>query len=400
MERQSNIFDYIDDVKQYAKLQSNVAEDGITSEIAKHFDFNFEGGVQEIIEIPKFPSEFEIGVIVGSSGSGKSTILKQSFGNEETIEWDMNKSIASHFSDYKEASEKFGAVGLNSIPTWLKPYNVLSNGEKFRADMSRRLKNGAVIDEFTSVVNRECAISCSVSIQKYIRKQKLHNIVFCSCHDDIIPFLKPTWVYNTDTHSFTERGCVRQPKISIGLHYCSTKAWDIFKRFHYLSGDLNKSANCYLATMKDIPIGFIAILALPSGSLHHAFREHRVVILPDYQGMGIGNKLSETIGQAYVNAGCRYFAKTSNPRMGEHRDKSSLWKATAHNHSDRKEYKNKDGSMKTSKYSMSAERLKFHSQRVCYCHEYIGDGNTYPFTYNDPICDKDNEVQMNIFDFI
>ena len=105
-----------------------------------------------------------------------STDDKKYFSNEEEkIKWENGKSIASHFESYDEAVERFGAVGLNSIPTWLKPYNVLSNGEKFRADMSRKLKDHAVIDEFTSVVNRECAISCSISISKYINKKHLKN---------------------------------------------------------------------------------------------------------------------------------------------------------------------------------------------------------------------------------
>ena len=64
--------------------------------------------------------------------------------------------------------------------------------------MSRSLHDNAVIDEFTSVVNRECAISCSTSISKYIRNNDLKNIVFASCHDDIIEYLQPDWIYDTD----------------------------------------------------------------------------------------------------------------------------------------------------------------------------------------------------------
>lgn len=75
----------------------------------------------------------------------------------------------------------------------------MSNGQRFRANLARKLKDNAVIDEFTSVVNRECAISCSYSIQKYIRNKKLKNIVFASCHYDIIDWLKPDWIYNLDT---------------------------------------------------------------------------------------------------------------------------------------------------------------------------------------------------------
>lgn len=306
----------LDDEKEYFELSSEVLQDEITENISKMFDYQFLGTVKEKIEIPKFPKDFDIGVIVGSSGSGKSTIMKKCFGEEENILWDNKKAIASHFENIDEASNKFGAVGLNSIPTWLKPYSVLSNGEKFRANMARRLKNNAVIDEFTSVVNREVAKSCSCSISKYIRKNKLHNIVFCSCHDDILPFLQPNWIYNTDTHEFYNGRYLSKPKITIKLNYCRKEVWDSFKRHHYLSGELNKASVCYIGTYNDIPICFASLLPLPGRDVKHAWREHRIVVLPDYQGMGIGNKLSETLGQAYIEKGCRYFAKTSNPRMG------------------------------------------------------------------------------------
>lgn len=372
-------------------LVSTVRDDEITREIEKHFDYHCESGlVREIIRIPTFPNEFQIGLIVGSSGSGKSTILRERFGEESVVEWDNAKAIASHFESIEDASGKFGAVGLNSIPSWLKPYNVLSNGERFRADLARRLKNGAVVDEFTSVVNREVAISCSMSIEKYIRRNNLHNIVFCSCHDDIIPYLKPDWVYNTDNHEFYNGRYLCRPEIHIRISSCSWKAWDMFRRHHYLSGDLNKSATCYLATHNDIPIAFAALLTLPAKGLVHAWKEHRIVVLPDYQGMGIGNKLSETLGQAYVEKGCRYFAKTSNPRMGEHRERSVLWKATTHNKKNRPDYlRESNNDTKHTK-----EQLEKHSGRVCYCHEYIGYGTRYPYTLFE---ERQKNEQITLF---
>lgn len=371
--------------KQYRDLilSSKIIEDEITGEIKQIFDYEPpHGTVVETIKIPEFPNEYQIGLIVGSSGSGKSTILRDVFGKEDDIFWDTEKSIASHFASFDDASGKFGAVGLNSIPTWLKPYSVLSNGERFRADLARRLKDGAVIDEFTSVVNREVAISCSVSISKYIRKKGIKNVTFASCHDDIINYLQPDWVYNTDTHEFYNGRYLCRPKINIKVFPCSRKAWDLFKRHHYLSGKLNKASVCYVAIYNDVPVAFIALLSQPGRDVKHAWREHRVVVLPDYQGMGIGNKFSEMLGQAYVEKGCRYFCKTSNPRMGCHRENSELWKPTANNKKDRMSYFKKDGTVRTSKrYGMSAELVAKHATRVCYCHEFIGDGKIYPYTY-------------------
>ena len=377
------------------QLESTIKEDGITDAISKVFDYTFQGTVTETINIPTFPKEFEIGLIYGSSGSGKSTIAHRVFGEEEKIEWDNERAIASHFASFQEASDRFGAVGLNSIPTWLKPYNVLSNGEKFRADMARRLKSGAVIDEFTSVVNRDVAVSCSCSISKYIRSHGLKNIVFCSCHDDIIPYLSPTWIYNTDTHEFSNGRYLQRPSLNLKVYPCDKALWDMFKRHHYLSGELNGASTCYVATLHDKPVAFMALLTLPGRDIKHAWREHRIVVLPDFQGMGIGSKMSDMIAQGYIEKGCRYYSKGANPRMGEHHERSPYWRATVNNRIAREDYIAKDGSVgpRTTKYDMREDLIRKHAYRVCYSHEYIGDGTKYPYTYKSQEEQRNDEIE-------
>jgi ABC-type ATPase with predicted acetyltransferase domain len=97
-----------------------------------------------------------------------------------------------------------GAVGLNTIPSWYKPYQVLSNGEKFRADVARKLKSNAVIDEFTSVVDRNVAKAASVSLSRYIKNNDIENIVLSTCHRDILEWLEPDWVIDTDAGEFQQ----------------------------------------------------------------------------------------------------------------------------------------------------------------------------------------------------
>ena len=90
METKSNeqidIFDLVD-CNNKMKLSSTIIEDEITKEVSKVFDYQFNGEVNEEIIIPSFPKEFQVGLIVGSSGSGKSTILHEVFGKEEEITW-------------------------------------------------------------------------------------------------------------------------------------------------------------------------------------------------------------------------------------------------------------------------------------------------------------------------
>ena len=198
-------------------LKSQINLDEFTKECSEAFDYNFTG--ESSFELPEFscPDKFQLGIIVGSSGSGKSQILRHYFNfKDEPILWDRNKAVISHFSTPKEAFEKMFAVGVSSIPTLCKPFHVLSNGEQHRSLIARQLKNGAVIDEFTSVVNRETAISLSVSLSKYIRANNLQQVVLATCHRDIIDWLEPDWVFDTDAKQFSknELDCSTAKKVA------------------------------------------------------------------------------------------------------------------------------------------------------------------------------------------
>lgn len=186
--------------REATPLTSSVIKDEFISASEKAFDCTFDG-VSTFYPwaFPtKIPKNFKLGVIVGSSGSGKSTLLKH-FGNEEAPTWDLTKSIISHFDTPDEGINKLSSVGFNSIPSWYKPYNVLSNGEKFRADLARKIKSNAVIDEYTSVVDRNVAKAASVALTRYVKNNGLTNIVLSTCHRDIVDWLEPDWVLDTDT---------------------------------------------------------------------------------------------------------------------------------------------------------------------------------------------------------
>ena len=351
-------------------LNCEVENDAILNSISDKFDFEFTGKSTTTIQTPQFPKEFNIGLIIGSSGSGKSTLLQKCFVTSDVFAWDNKKAIISNFDSADDGIDKLCAVGLCSIPSWGKPYSVLSTGEKFRADVAMKLHDNATIDEYTSVVNREVAKSCSYSISKYIRKHGLKNIVFASCHDDIAEWLQPDWIYNTDTHQFYNGRYLQRPVINVEYERCDAWVWEMYKKHHYLSGKINPAADCYLGRINGYPVVFAAVLSFPFKGEHKAKREHRLVVLPDYQGIGIGNKTSETIAQIYLDNGYRYFSKTTNPKCGVHRDNSPLWKATSHNHKKRMDYF-KDGVIRANQ-KYSSELQKIHANRVCYSHEYIG----------------------------
>lgn len=186
--------------RETTPLISMVVKDEFITASEVAFDTIFDGTSRFFPwKMPsKIPKDFKLGVIVGSSGSGKSTILKN-FGVEEQPKWETNKSIISHFETPEDGINKLSSVGFNSIPSWYKPYHVLSNGEKFRADLARKLKSNAVIDEYTSVVDRTVAKAASVALSRYIKNNKISGVVLSTCHQDIVEWLEPDWVLNTDT---------------------------------------------------------------------------------------------------------------------------------------------------------------------------------------------------------
>jgi len=151
---------------------------------------------------------WNIGLIVGNSGTGKSTIAKELFGDsyKTNFEYD-NKAIVDNFgdSDINDIINTLTNVGLASTTTWIKPYHVLSGGEKMRCDLAKALLSKddlIVFDEFTSVVDRNVARLGSHVLQKNVRSRN-KKFIAVGCHFDVEDWLQPDWVFNTNDMSFT-----------------------------------------------------------------------------------------------------------------------------------------------------------------------------------------------------
>ena len=282
-------------------------------------------------------SDWKIGLIVGKSGTGKTTIAKQLFPesyitsyeyNKETILDDMPKECS-----VDEITKAFNSVGFSSPPSWLKPYSVLSNGQKMRVDLARAIleKNKMfVFDEFTSVVDRNVAKIGSYAIQKAIRKTD-KQFIAVGCHYDVEDWLMPDWVFNTDTMTFQsfEKQKKNRPEIKFNIYKSKDKSiWKMFAKHHYLSHSHNNAAHVYLATINDEIAGFLSVLHLPHPHVKNIKKVHRLVILPDYQGAGFGIKFLEEIGKIYKKEKWRFTIKTSAPSLIYALKKSYKWNCT------------------------------------------------------------------------
>ena len=92
---------------------------------------------------------------------------------------------------------------------------------------------------------------------------------------------------------------------------CGREEWEKFRRYHYLDTSLSKSAQCYGLYDNENIIGFIAVLHQPHSRNTKIKRCSRLVILPDYQGIGLGYKFLNIIADRYKQFGYDFSIVTS-----------------------------------------------------------------------------------------
>ena len=286
-------------------------------------------------EIPDLDDPWSIGLIVGPSGSGKTTIAKHVYGEPVHWDWPRDKALIDALAPNKEMTEvsaALGAVGLNTIPSWARPFHVLSNGEQFRATIARHFledeSDPIVIDEFTSVVDRQVAQVASHAVQKYIRKNN-KRFVAVTCHYDIIEWLQPDWVLDMATGRVERPERRRRPSIEVTLARVPYSLWKTFAPYHYMSADLHKAAQCYAAFVHDRPVCFTALLPRPVSSGRDKgkaiYGVSRTVTLPDYQGLGLAFVLTDALGGMFANRGQRMNKYPAHPAYIAAHKRSENW---------------------------------------------------------------------------
>lgn len=274
-------------------------------------------------EFPDLETEpWNVGLIVGPSGAGKSTLLREMFGAERKHRWSKQAVIddfAKQFS-IDDIAHVCQAVGFNTIPSWMKPHGVLSNGERFRVGLARTLletpaDDVIVVDEFTSVVDRQVAQIGSHAVQKYVRRNN-RQVVLASCHYDIVDWLRPDWILEPHTMQLTRLESVQpRPKLAVEVARVDYKAWQLFAPFHYLTRSLNRTAKCYVLFVDDRPAAFAGVLHRPHPKVSNVKGLSRIVTLPDWQGLGLAFALTDTIASVYKRDGYRFRTYPAHPML-------------------------------------------------------------------------------------
>lgn len=274
--------------------------------------------------------DWQIGAIVGPSGSGKSTLLREIFGTHKQLRW-KGASVIDDFDaklGMQDVAEVCQAVGFNTVPAWLRPYDVLSGGEQFRVDLARRLVESPeliVVDEFTSVVDRQVAKIGAHAVQKYVRRNG-RRFVAASCHYDVIDWLQPDWVLEPTSMQITWRSVQPRPRLDAAISPVPYSAWRLFAPFHYLTHELNRTARCFVLFVEGQPASFAAILRRPHATARNIMGFSRSVTLPDWQGLGLQFILTEYIAAMYRAIGERVRTYPAHPAFVRGYDRSPLWK--------------------------------------------------------------------------
>lgn len=283
-------------------------------------------------DLPLDDRPWNVGLIVGPSGCGKSTILRGLYGAPPELAWG-GASVIDDFDGallMADIANACQAVGFNTIPAWLRRFEVLSNGEQFRVTMARRLLEASgdgviAMDEFTSVVDRQVAKIGAHAMQKAVRKRGLH-FVAASCHYDIIDWLQPDWTLEPVSMAFTWRELQRRPPIEVELRRVDYRAWQLFAPFHYLTAELNHAARCFVLFVEGEPTSFAGVLHRPHRTSGYIKGVSRLVTLPDWQGLGLALILVDQLGGLYRQNGWQLRTYPAHPALIRSFDHSPRWK--------------------------------------------------------------------------
>merc|ERR1719483_347123 len=306
------------------------------------------------------PSEYHIGVIIGKSGSGKSSIACNTyrlFGEDQLrVAVKSKKSLAAILGG---DTSLLAMVGLEK-QTWTRRTNTLSTSELERFSIalaiSQGKKNGEpkLLDEFTNSMGRPEAfqICKSISQSRKILERNNARLVLVTSSEDVVPWICPDWVFDADTrtmHRFKNTAKAKNsskppifdwkkaatPRLEIRAKQVKYTAFNVlgFARYHYKDNFIPKTPKCWVTNIT-IP-GYPAVQNKTCGffsinSQMKSFIECRTVTYPTWQGLGIASSTCAGICQLYSDLGGNVQSKTAHPYYGN-RERSPLWTPAADN---------------------------------------------------------------------
>ncbi|MEM3875375.1 MAG: GNAT family N-acetyltransferase [Candidatus Bathyarchaeia archaeon] len=282
----------------------------------------------------------DIVYITGDSGSGKSVLLKalekdirQDLGltciNIADIKPEPNKPLIETVGkSLEEAFELLSRVGLNDAFLFLRTYEQLSDGQKYRYKIAKMIESQAqfwILDEFVATLDRDTAKIVAYNLQKLAR-QNGKAVLAATTHTDLFEDLNPSvHIHKRFGKEITvnyypnvpakECSLVKEMRIEEG----TTEDWRRLAGFHYRSHKIAGPRKIFCLKRDEELCGVIVYahppptcfgrrLVLPKMTMKELNEKlsiiSRVVVHPKYRTIGLGIKLvKETLpltGTPYV----------------------------------------------------------------------------------------------------
>lgn len=287
------------------------------------------------------PDKWNIGLVYGNSGSGKTTMIKHLFGDKIfEVKLDEDKPIINQLPEdmsYEDCAKMLNGIGLNSVPCWIRPVKTLSNGQRARAEAVYLMTQSdeiIFIDEWTSVVDRTVAKAMSLCLYKYAKRNN-KRLVLCSCHVDILEWLNPDWMIDCNKQKFIlpeseDFFFNKREQLQFEIKEIERASWKYFSKYHYLNERL-PGGKLYLYGLfhNGNQIGFQCFanyVPHRKGTII-IYHSNRVVIHPDYNGLSLGMKMVDKCSELLLQKiHCRIMAKFSSTPMYKSRIKNEQWK--------------------------------------------------------------------------
>jgi len=341
--------------------------------------------------------------VSGNSGSGKTAAISRAFGDSCGRDADSDGNETDTVQRITELgfADLFTGLGENNkTPAQLcsTPRRQLSSSEAYLVGLAAELGTGAVVDEFLTALPHAMRATAAAAVGRFCRERGYEGVVLASCHGvEIAAALQPCahfsaelgvevpvppapppvnaapdgeGILREDTAE-TVGLLLKQPSLVVTRRQIEAgskdsgklkRAWweQEFERHHYLGGEaFNLAADCYLFFVGDHPVAFDSTLPQP-GKMSSCRREHRLVVKPDLQGMGMGSAVScytasreimtrrigleknlkdqnhdqnrdDGGGGGGGGSSHRFISKTRHRQLGRSRDASLLWRATSTN---------------------------------------------------------------------
>lgn len=266
--------------------------------------------------------------ITGDSGAGKSLMLRELQNRLKTLKHIFGESCNEHDvliseemlidslgKTTEEAISYLSFAGLNDAYLFLRRYDQLSDGQKYRYKIARLLSQNRDIfffDEFCSMLDRETAKAVAFCIQKLIRKTK-KTLIVATASDDLIQDLSPSVLVRKNYGHETD---VTYPKNistkcslmnNVIIEQGTIEDWRRLEYFHYRAGMPYGPQKIFVAKIGDRIVGVIIYSNSPlSCKPRNQYLGHvptaeeinkdfviisRVVVLPKFRGIGLAIKL-------------------------------------------------------------------------------------------------------------